>query len=155
MKTASFVAVGMAVLTSLACGGKTSNDNPAGCGINFIPGYQATNDAGENVVEISDAGVVEFAASELGAAVRLAIPVKNSFDVNETILGASFSGPQAGAFQVTSAFPLPVPAGTEVNLQLVFTPTVVGVNSAKLALQTEDMGISPIDVEGTGVADAG
>ncbi len=161
MKTSLVLGLALvAAAGTLACGGTgqganapDSGPNGYGCGVGPIPDYQPSNDAGAG--EITDAGVVEFDATELGATVSFTIPVKDSVDESETLLSASFTGPQAAAFAVTSSFPIPVPAGEQVSLKLQFTPMVVGTNSAKLVLQTQDMGVSPIPIQGVGVADGG
>ena len=81
--------------------------------------------------------------------------MKDSAYTQETILGASFSGGGASAFTVVATYPIAVPAGAEATLQVSFAPTQVGAFTATLMVQTEDMGISPITVTGTGVASGG
>jgi hypothetical protein len=148
--------LGIALGASLGCGpGSTPNGSPdsgpLSCGVGPEPGYQGTSDGGQ----ISDAGVVEFNPTVLGATDLFTIPVQDTADVDETLQSASFSGPGAAAFQVVATFPIPIPAGTPVNLEVEFTPTVAGTSTATLNLQTADMGVSPIQIEGVGVADGG
>jgi hypothetical protein len=147
LRALAVVVAGIALETSLGC--------ILGCGVAADPDDLAAADGGAIGGQISDAGVVEFAPTVLGATTHFTIPVKDTADVDETLLGASFSGPDAAAFQVVATFPIPIPAGTPITLEIEFTPTLAGSSSATLDLQTADMGVSPIEIEGTGVTDGG
>ena len=126
-----------------------SDDNPgdgedASCGVG--PAYD--HDGG--TVSVDDAGVVTFDAVQVGNAVDEQLEVKDSADVSETILGATITGSGADAFQVTSTFPIAVPAGQAVRVDIRFTPPSLGDYSATLVLQTMKMGPSSIPLEGSG-----
>jgi hypothetical protein len=95
-------------------------------------------------------GAVQFDPTAVGASEVLTIPIKDTANVDETITAASLEGPGAGSFEVVSTFPIPVPAGTAVNVQVRFTPSAAGDTTATLVLQTEGMGPSPVDLDGTG-----
>jgi hypothetical protein len=95
-------------------------------------------------------GVVTFDPQAVGAPEQLTIPFADSADVSETLLGASVTGPDAADFEVLAQFPIAIPAGTQVMLELQFTPSHAGSASATLVLQTQEMGPSPVKLQGTG-----
>ena len=108
------------------------------CGVGAAPG---PND---------DNGVVTFTPLALGTSETLQIPFEDSADTDEVIDGAAFSGPDAAAFKVIgTTFPVPLPAGTQVSLAIQFEPLHTGTSSATLTLQTQNMGPSPVQVEGS------
>jgi hypothetical protein len=117
-----------------------------GCGIGAV---SDAPDGGTSGATVSN-GEVTFEATHVSSSATIELPVKDSADVHETILGASFSGPDAAAFRVVGTYPIDVPAGHSVLLQVTFAPTHVGPASATLMVQTEEMGVSPIQVSGTG-----
>ena len=110
------------------------------CGVGAAPGPNSEN------------GVVGFDAVAMGSSQQLQIPFQDSADTDETIDGASITGPDAAAFSVIAKYPIPLPAGTQVSLEIQFTPTHLGAASATLTLQTQNMGPSPVQLAGTGVA---
>jgi len=102
----------------------------------------------------TDGGDVVFNDVPIGQSTLLQVPVKDTADAGETILGASIDG--SDAFTVLSQFPIAIPAGTEAQLQIRFAPTEPGQASATLELQTEEMGESSVPLAGMGLApDAG
>ena len=110
------------------------------CGVAPAPDYDKMNKD----------GAVQFDPTQVGASETLTIPIKDTANVDETITAASLEGPGAGSFEVLSTFPIAVPAGTSVNVQVRFTPTTAGDATATLVLQTEGMGPSPVDLDGPG-----
>ena len=124
-----------------------------GCGIGAVAG--SDGDGGEAVAQVDGSGEVVFQPTPIGVASTFQLSVKDSAYTHETILGASFSGAGADAFTVVGVYPIDVPAGAEVTLQVSFAPTQVGAATATLMVQTRDMGVSPIAVTGTGVAGGG
>ena len=106
------------------------------CGVLADPGY--TNDA----------GVFTFAPIAAGQAEVLGIPIVDSVDASETLTGAHFSGTDAAAFTMQSTFPMAMPAGTSVDVQVRFAPLHAGMSSGQLILDTAGMGPSPIALEG-------
>lgn len=125
-----------------------------GCGIAVSPDAPATpSDAGiVTAADLADGGVVTFAPVAIGDTERLQISVNDTADTDETLTGATFTGAGASSFQVVTSFPLFVPAGQSVLLQVEFTPVSSGTSSAVLVLQTEAMGPSPIPLAGAGLA---
>ncbi len=77
-------------------------------------------------------GDVHFDTTAVGASQTLFVPMEDSADVDETILSASVSGPGAKSFRVLSQFPLKVPAGTKVDVEIQFIPEEVGTETATL-----------------------
>jgi hypothetical protein len=125
-------------------GGATSQPE---CGIGPVPD-RGQQDSG--IAKVNDAGVVTFDTVAVGTSIDLQVEVKDSADVSETILGGQFVGTGANAFQLMSTFPMDVPAGQSVLLDIRFTPTAIGAYITQLDLQTMKMGISPVAFEGTG-----
>ena len=114
-----------------------------GCGVAPVPGPN------------SDNGAVTFDDVTVGKAQRLSVPFQDSADVDETITGASITGPEAAEFTVVSTFPIAVPAGAQASVELEFVPKHSGSATATLVLETQGMGPSPVDLTGTGVAPGG
>ncbi len=108
------------------------------CGVGPVPSANVVN------------GVVTFDPVTVNTQEQLTIPFQDSADVSETILSASLSGPDAADFEVLTPFPVPIPAGSEVMLEIQFTPSHTGSASATLVLQTKEMGPSPVQLQGTG-----
>jgi len=107
------------------------------CGVGAAPG--------EDVVD----GVVTFPAGMVGTSQQIRIPFQDSADTDEVIDSASITGPDAAAFSVVAIYPIAIPAGTQVSLTLQFAPTHSGASSATLTLQTQNMGPSPVQLDGT------
>jgi hypothetical protein len=144
----------IAAITTLAGLAVALIQTGCGCGVVAVSGSVDDTDAG--IVAYVDAGVVVFEPTLVGTVVQFDLPVTDSADTNETLLGASFSGTGAADFTVLSSFPIPIPAGAHATVEVEFTPSVSGAVTAVLNLQTEDMGVSPIRLAGEGVtADAG
>jgi Abnormal spindle-like microcephaly-assoc'd, ASPM-SPD-2-Hydin len=110
------------------------------CGVGAAPGPMDVN------------GVVTFPPVTVGTSSQFQVPFKDSADTDEVIEGATITGPDAAEFSVIATYPIPLPAGTEVSLTMQFAPTQVGSSSATLTLQTKNMGPSPVQLEGTGLA---
>jgi len=106
-------------------------------------------DGGSGAAHVDASGALVFDRLPVGETAIFHLTVKDSANVHERILGASFSGLNAGEFAVTGTYPIDVPAGTSVTLDVSFVPTMAGQAQATLLVQTEDMGISPIQVSGT------
>ncbi len=128
------VVVAAAVHTTGCIGG--------GCGVGPAEGPDNQN------------GTVTFSAY-MGSSEALSVPFEDSADVSDTITSASLTGPDAAAFEVLSTFPMAIPAGTQVTVQIRFTPEHTGSSTATLVLETQMMGPSPVDLEGTGIAAGG
>jgi hypothetical protein len=109
-----------------------------GCGVGPAPGDHVDN------------GVVTFDSVALGSSEQLTLPFQDSADTAETIMSATITGPDAAAFQVITPFPVPVPAGGTASLEIQFAPTHAGKASATLTLNTQAMGPSPVQLQGTG-----
>jgi hypothetical protein len=124
--------------TQIGCGG---------CGMAAVPDGP---DGGPLGAHVGPNGVVVFDPTPVGTSTTIEQSVKDTANTHERILGASFSGPDAADFVVVGSYPIDVPAGTSVSLQVSFTPSHVGTSNATLMVQTEDMGVSPIQVSGTG-----
>ena len=116
----------------------------AGCGV----GPLLDQDGG--VAYVDDAGVVTFETVSVGSEVDFRVAVKDSADVSETITGATLAGTGAGAFSVLSSFPIDVPKGQPVVVDVRFAPQAMGSYTAQLILQTAKMGPSPVALRGTG-----
>jgi hypothetical protein len=129
------VVTATAALQTMGCFG--------GCGVGPAEGPNSGN------------GSVTFDRTSVGASEVLPIPFQDSAFVDETITGASITGPDAAAFEVISTFPIAVPAGQSVEVQIRFSPTHEGDASATLVLETEEMGPSSVQLDGTGVAAGG
>ena len=71
-------------------------------------------------------GVVTFDPTNVGGSEMLEIDFQDTADVTETITSASISGADASAFQVYTTFPSTVPAGTQVMVEIQFTPDPLG-----------------------------
>ena len=124
-----------------------------GCGIGAVP--DSPPDGGPVAAQVDGSGALIFQPTPVGTSSTFELRVKDSAYTHETILGATFSGPGAADFTVVGGYPIEVPAGAMVTLQVSFTPTQVGEVAATLMVQTRDMGVSPITVTGSGVARGG
>ncbi len=123
-----------------------------GCGVGATP---TEGDAGA-AATVSAAGVVTFEPILAGSSEDFEVTVRDSADTDETILGATLVGGGAGAFAVLATFPLNVPAGQGVPIDVQFAPDSAGTFDAQLVLQTAKMGPSPVPLVGSTVdADAG
>ncbi|HEX8793556.1 MAG TPA: hypothetical protein VF765_21585 [Polyangiaceae bacterium] len=98
---------------------------------------------------MSATGVVTFQPIQAGGFEDFEITVRDSADTDETILGATLVGDGAGAFAVHATFPLDVPAGHGVALDVEFAPASAGTFDAQLVLQTAKMGPSPVPLVGS------
>lgn len=96
-------------------------------------------------------GSVHFTAIARGTTEAFPIPVKETADTSETIQSASLSGSGATSFKVLSYFPISVPNGQDVTVEVQFSPTSTGTFDAELLLQTAKMGTSQISLVGTGL----
>jgi hypothetical protein len=109
-----------------------------GCGVGPSPGPNNQD------------GAVTFGSVSVGSSEELPVPFQDSADVTDTIQSASITGADAAAFEVLSKFPMPVPAGEQIEIEIRFAPGHSGTLAATLVLETAEMGPSPVDLEGTG-----
>ena len=134
--------LGLAAVAMMAVSAHLMGCGPSGlggCGVGPSPGPNNQN------------GVVTFDTVAVGSSQQLPVSFQDSNpSATETITGVTISGPDAAAFQVVSTFPIQVAAGAQVTVEIKFAPTHVGSSSATLVLDTEEMGPSPVQVEGTG-----
>lgn len=115
-----------------------------GCGVGADPGG-ARSSAG--VVQAD--GSVHFTAIAPGTVESFPIPVRESADTTETIQSASVTGSAADSFQILSQFPIDVPKGQDVTVEVQFNPVAAGTFVAALMLQTAKMGTSQVLLFGT------
>jgi hypothetical protein len=128
--------LGLAVLTVMAAAVHTSGC--VGCGVGPADGPNNQN------------GTVTFNSVTLGSSEDLEIPFQDSNpSASETLRGATITGQDADAFEVLSTFPIPIAAGAQVPVQIRFAPKHAGTSSATLELDTEEMGFSPVQLQGT------
>jgi hypothetical protein len=113
------------------------------CGVAPVPGDNSPT------AYVSDAGVVTFDPVSPGATALFSVAVQDSANVDETITGATLTGPGADAFDVASSFPILVPAGQQALVAVRFAPVAAGTFSAQLVLQTAHMGPSPVALSGS------
>ena len=143
------IAVGLIVVA--AAGGVGLTGCVTGCGVGAVP---TNGDAG--AASVSAAGVVTFRPIPVGSSEDFSVSVRDSADTDETILSAMLVGDGADAFTATAAFPLDVPAGQAVPIDVKFSPPSSGTFNAQLVLQTAKMGPSPVPLVGSSLdADAG
>jgi Abnormal spindle-like microcephaly-assoc'd, ASPM-SPD-2-Hydin len=116
----------------------------AGCSCGVAPA--------SNYKNVNDQGAVQFDPTTVGTSEVLTIPMEDTVDTDEVITGASLTGPGAASFTVLTTFPMKVPAGSSVDVEVKFTPSAAGAASATLVFETEMMGPSPLDLEGVGSA---
>jgi hypothetical protein len=120
-----------------------------GCGAGPVPG----NGKG---AKVTAAGVVVYDKTQVGDSVSFDIPVKDTADVDETLMSASIAGADADAFEIEAAFPIDMPAGEKVHVKVTFHPNKSGEAAAELTIQTEEMGPSPaIELRGVGLDPSG
>jgi hypothetical protein len=124
-----------------------SGCNGIGCGVGPVP---SQNDGGATA-HVDSSGHVVFSGLSVGESEVFAMPLMETADTDETIVSGTVSGAGAAAFQIVSTFPIQVADHQQVTLEVRFAPTMVGEADAELDLQTEKMGISHVDVEGTGM----
>jgi hypothetical protein len=110
------------------------------CGVGAVPSSGTT-------ATVASDGTVVFDAIAVGNSESFSIPVKESADTDETIVMASTSG----AFTVLSTFPIYVPRGTTVNVDVAFAPEARGRATADLVLATAKMGSSHVALAGDGI----
>jgi hypothetical protein len=116
------------------------------CGVGADP--EGAKDS-TGVVEAD--GSVHFTTIDRGTIESFPIPIKESADTTETIEGASLTGSGAASFYVLSHFPIDVPNGEDVQVDVRFAPTSAGTFEAELMLETAKMGTSQISLVGTGL----
>lgn len=116
------------------------------CGASAVP----THAKGKGAVVEAD-GTVVYDRTTVGESKSFDIPVRDTADVSETLVSAKIMGPDADAFDVHAAFPIDMPAGRTVHVEVTFHPTKSGEAIAELVIETEAMGPSPIELNGVGV----
>jgi len=116
------------------------------CGVGADPAG-ASDSAGS----VSSDGSVHFTPIANGTAESFPIPVRETADTNETIESASLAGSGAASFRILSQFPINVPNGQDVAVEVQFAPSAPGTFAAELMLQTAKMGTSQIFLVGTGL----
>lgn len=132
----------VSVAASVAC---TGCIGVASCGASPVPDQQGAG------ARVDADGVVVYDKLPIGDSVTFAIPVKDTADVDETLIAASISGADADAFDVEATFPIDMPAGKSVQVSVTFHPNRSGAISAELLIETKDMGVSQaIELRGTG-----
>jgi hypothetical protein len=144
--------IGMLASTAALTGCIGGIGGLGGCGVGATP---TDGDAG-TAASVSATGVVTFQAIQPGTSEDFEVTVRDFADTDETILGATLVGAGSGAFAVHARFPLSVPAGQGVPIDVEFAPASAGTFDAQLVLQTAKMGPSPVPLSGSTVdADAG
>jgi hypothetical protein len=99
---------------------------------------------------VDDAGTVVFNQIFVGDTEHFQVPLRDSnTDADETLESASLSGPNAEAFKVLSTFPMELPPGQTVYVDVAFAPQATGDASATLAIQTKMMGVAPVQLTGS------
>jgi len=137
------LAVVAASASMLGCGGL--GENP--CGVGPVNEPNSPNGTLN--------GTVTFSAVAEGKSEDLTLPFADSNPAaSETLKDATISGPDAADFEVLSTFPIPIAAGTQISLTIRFTPSHTGSSTATLVLDTEEMGPSPVELQGTATAAA-
>ncbi len=116
------------------------------CGVSADP-MGAHNAVG---VVASD-GSVHFNGIQVGTAESFQIPVRETANTNETLVSATLTGTGAASFRVLSQFPIDVPEGQDVTVDVQFAPTGADTFDAQLSLQTAKMGTSQIPLVGVGL----
>jgi hypothetical protein len=86
------------------------------------------------------------ATAQFGDSVTFDVPIHDTADVDETLLGATVGGADADQFEVHAKFPMDMPAGNVVHIEVEFHPTRTGSFDAELLVQTQAMGVGPIDI---------
>jgi hypothetical protein len=114
------------------------------CGASAVP----TKDDGGGAKVNSD-GVVVFDKTEIGDSVTFKVPLHDTADVDETLMGATIGGADADSFELHARFPIDMAAGSVVHLEVEFHPTHAGKLDAELMVQTKEMGVSPIEMTGS------
>ena len=151
-----FRMVVLGALFSLGCSGAvgTGNDpngDPNGNNNNNPPnmscGVAPTPSTGETATVEAD-GTVVFKPIAIGTTVRFSMPIRESADTDETIIGGHSTN---GAFKVLTPYPIYVPRGETVQVEVSFTPSENGTVSSDLGLDTAKMGTSHVALKGTGL----
>jgi hypothetical protein len=81
-----------------------------------------------------------------GVPSTISIPIGNAASVGYNIIGASYSGANAGDFSTGPATPLAIPASGSTNFTVNVTPSAGGTRTATLTLLTDDPTASSVDV---------
>lgn len=108
-----------------------------GCGVGPVPTRSST-------ASVESDGTVTFDPISVGRTETFSIPVRESADTDETIVSARANGD----FDVLSTFPIYVPRGSAVTIEVAFTPTRSGMHSSVLELDTAKMGTSRVAMKG-------
>jgi hypothetical protein len=116
-----------------------------GCGVGAVP---TMGDAG-TAASVSADGVVTFQTIPAGTSEDFQVTVRDSANTDETILSATLVGAGADAFKVVAKFPVYVPAGHGVPIDVQFVPPSASTFYAQLVLQTANMGPSPVSLVGS------
>jgi hypothetical protein len=116
------------------------------CGASAVP----THEQGKGAVVEAD-GTVVYEHTTIGDSVKFDIPVRDTADVSETLMSARITGADADAFDVHATFPIDMPAGKTVHVEVTFHPTKTGEATAELVIETQAMGPSPIELTGVGI----
>ena len=118
----------------------TNNPPNESCGVNPI---QSSGDT----ADVAADGTVIFKPIAVGQSATFAMPAKESADTDETLVSVRATG----AFQVVSSFPMYVPKGETVHIDVVFAPTAAGETTGELTLDTAKMGSMHVALKGTGL----
>ena len=116
------------------------------CGVSADPTTTANGTA-----VVDSGGTVHFKGIQVGTVESFAIPVRETADTSETLVSATLTGSGAASFQVLSNFPIDVPDGQDVTVDVQFAPTGDDTFDAELLLQTAKMGTSQIPLVGIGL----
>ena len=120
----------------------------AGCGCGVAADPAGTTSAAGTV---DSNGTVHFTAIASGTTESFPIPIKETAATSETIASASLTGSGASSFQILAQFPIDVPDGKDVTVEVEFAPPIAGSFEAELLLATSKMGTSQVPLVGTGL----
>lgn len=97
------------------------------------------------------APVVQFGSVQVGSTATAAVTVNNTGTVSLTVTAITSSDPE---YTVTTALPITIAAGAQMNITVQFLPTSAGEHAATLTFTANGSTttIAPVNLDGTGVA---
>lgn len=146
----------LGALFTLGCSGAVGTGDPNGNNGNngngndpppMSCGVAPTPSTGETATVEAD-GTVVFNPLAVGKTASFTMSIRESADTDETIVGGHSTN---SAFKILTPFPIYVPRGEAVQVEVSFTPSESGTVSSDLGLDTAKMGTSHVALKGTGL----
>lgn len=108
--------------------------------------------ANQNVVSLQPGGTIPFPATPVGTTSQAALNITNTGSGPGTVTGISINAGGPFTLQGTPLLPSNVPAGSTIQVLVLYTPTAVGPNSGQITITFPSGPSYTVNLAGTGVA---